>query len=116
MSWVKGDRLKITLEVIAEEPSDETADIWFPAGRSRDWINPTDIEEAGGTVTVEVLPKPVELPSKKWAQIIVEDALGLEELLTLDRTMQWFTIWGDKVSEQDVRKMYIRTLSEGVDE
>lgn len=55
MSWVRGDRLKVTLEVIAEEQSDETGDVWFRNSFGRTWLNLPDIQEAGGTVSVEVI-------------------------------------------------------------
>jgi hypothetical protein len=112
MSWVKGDRLKITLEIIAEEPSDETADVWFPAGRSRDWINPTDIEEAGGTVTVEVLPKPVELPTDVYSVVLIRGAYG-NMPVTLLPGGTWSRPYGDEMDEPDVRERYVATIYEG---
>lgn len=55
MSWVRGDRIRVTLEVIAEEPSDETGDVWFRNSFGRTWLNLPDIQEAGGTASVEVI-------------------------------------------------------------
>ncbi len=117
MSWVKGDRLKVTLEVTAEEPSDETGDIWFREGRGRKWLNLPEIEEAGGSFSLAVIPKPVELPTKKWAQVVYKDAFGVEVLATtcLDGFC-WHDISGSEVSIDYIRQQYVRTLTEGVDE
>lgn len=114
MSWAKGDRLKITLEVTAIEPSDETADVWFPAGRSRGWINPTDIEEAGGTVTVEVIPEPVELPTGMYAVVLLAGAnWNFPVILCSDG--KWREPYGSAIDEYRVKQDYVSTLSEGVD-
>jgi hypothetical protein len=120
MSWVKGDRLKVTLEVTATEPFDEeVTDIWYKAGNGpgHSYIDQCLIEAAGGTVTVEVLPKPVELPTKKWAQVVYKDAFGVEVLATtcLDGFC-WHDISGSEVSIDYIRRNYVLTLSEGVDE
>lgn len=120
MSWVKGDRLKITLEVTATEPFDEeVTDIWYKTGTGigHSYIDMSIIEAAGGTVAVEVLPEPVELPRKKWAQVVYKDAFGVEVLATscLDGFC-WHDIRGSEVSIDYIRQQYVRTLNEGVDE
>lgn len=118
MSWVKGDRLKVTLEVIAEEPSDETGDIWFREGRGRKWLNLPEVQESGGSYTLEVIPKPVELPTKMWATVTFLDSLsGLEQVATscIDGYC-WHDIRGEEVPLEILRRKYVRTLSEGVDE
>lgn len=115
MSWVKGDRLKITLEVIAEEPSDETGDIWFLEGIGRSYLNLPDIKLAGGEYTLEVLPKPVELPTKKWASVLL-NFWGKKFPALLDETGEWLDKSGTSIPETVVRRNYVRTLSEGVDE
>lgn len=62
MSWEKGDRLKITLEVTATEPFDEDLnDIWFATSHGRAWIEADDIFAAGGTVSVEVISENVDV-------------------------------------------------------
>lgn len=119
MSWVKGDRLKVTLEITAAEPSHEdVTDIWFKAGNGvgRFFFNQDDIVAAGGTVAVEVLPKPVELPTKKWAQVVFTH-LGVEAIATKCPDEDcWHTISGINVPAEVIRRNYVRTLSEGVDE
>lgn len=117
MSWVKGDRLRVTLEVIAEEPSDETGDVWFREGVGRSYLNLPDIKLAGGEYTLEVVRKVVKLPRKKWAQVIYKDASGVEILATtcIDG-LCWHDIFGKEVSIDYIRQQYVRTLSEGVDE
>lgn len=117
MSWVKGDRLKLTIEVTAEEPYDEDInDIWFATSHGRAWIDADDIFEGGGTVSVEVLSKPVQLPTNKWAQVIVTNGFGAHECLNRDKDGLWRTVYGDVIPEIDVRKQFVGILSEGVDE
>ena len=117
MSWVKGDRLKVTLEVTAEEPYDEDInDIWFAIRHGgRSWIDADNIIAAGGTVTVEVLPKPVVLPSKKWASVLV-NFWGKRFPVLLDDCGEWVDKSGNPVPESAIRRNYVLTLSEGVDE
>ena len=118
MSWVKGDRLKVTLEITATEPSDEdVTDIWFKAGNGigRFYFNQDDIVAAGGSVTVEVLPKPVELPTKKWASVLV-NFWGKRFPVLLDECGEWVDKSGNPVPESAIRRNYVLTLSEGVDE
>lgn len=116
MSWVKGERLKLTLEITAEEPSDETGDVWFREGRGRKWLNLLDIEEAGGSFTFEKIPKPVDLPTKKWAQVIVK---GITDNYLVTRCNSfgcWHDVQGKEISVEVIKRNYVRTLSEGVDE
>lgn len=115
MSWVKGDRLKVTLEVTAEEPSDQTGDIWFREGRGRKWLNLPEIEEAGGSFSLAVIPKPVELPTKKWASVLV-NFWGKRFPVLLDECGEWVDKSGNPVPESAIRRNYVLTLSEGVDE
>lgn len=115
MSWVKGDRLKVTLEVIAEEASDETGDVWFRNSFGRTWLNLPDIQEAGGTVSVEVIPQPVVLPTKKWASVLL-NFWGKKFPALLDENGEWLDKSGASIPEAVVRRNYVRTLSEGVDE
>lgn len=115
MSWVKGDRLKVTLEVTAEEPSDETGDIWFREGRGRKWLNLPEIEEAGGSFSLAVIPKPVVLPSKKWASVLL-NFWGKKFPALLDENGEWLDKSGASIPESVVRRNYVRTLSEGLDE
>lgn len=115
MSWVKGDRLKVTLEFTAEEPSDQTGDIWFREGRGRKWLNLPEIEEAGGFFTLEVIPNPVVLPTKKWASVLV-NFWGKRFPVLLDDCGEWVDKSGNPVPESAIRRNYVLTLSEGVDE
>jgi hypothetical protein len=115
MSWVKGDRLLVTLEVIAEEPSDETGDIWFLEGIGRSYLNLPDIKLAGGEYTLEVMPNSVKLPTKKWASVLV-NFWGKRFPVLLDDCGEWVDKSGNPVPESAIRRNYVLTLSEGVDE
>lgn len=115
--WDKGDRLRITIEAEATGKHDYPTifikgALEYPMG-----LNVSSIESAGGTVSVEVMPKPVALPTKKWAQVVIDDG-GLGEILvTRTNPDEWRTLEHDLYFGDDyVAERHIRTLSEGVDE
>jgi len=116
MSWAKGDRLKVTLEVTALESSDEPGsgidDLWFPSGRSRDWIDIMAVEMAGGSVTVEVIPEPVELPTGIYSVVLIKGAFG-NVPVTLVPGETWSSPYGQEIDEQEVREHYVSTIYEG---
>lgn len=120
----KGDPLRITIEakaITSGSTDDGVIDIdvhtafagFFP-------IYPEQIRKSGGTVTVEVLPKPVELPTKKYAQVLVceNGKERLATLMTLDEVRPPCPWWveAEHWTTELVKKLYVRTISEGVDE
>ena len=116
MSWVKGDRLKVTLEVTALEPYDkEVNDVWYKSGRGRDYLDADAIFEAGGSVAVEVIPKPVELPTGKWASVLL-NFWGEKYPALFDGQGEWTDKSGVPLPESVIRHNYVCTLSEGIDE
>jgi hypothetical protein len=112
-----GDRVRVVIEGEVDLVDD---DGWrrISGGRT------TFIEGMGGVVSIEVIPAPFVLPTKRWAQVVdnngmlwTRQALDSEEKSYRPSLPQWFNSVGANVSSAYLLCSWsLRVISEGVDD
>jgi hypothetical protein len=114
MSEVKvGDRVRVVIEGTVRDVY--SAEIVLDG----EWGIPFVGEQ--GVVSIEVIPKPFVLPTKRWAQV-VDDAgmLWTREYLENDDHREWISIGGCHRDPEDMlggwAKLPLRVISEGIDD
>jgi hypothetical protein len=68
-----------------------------------------------GVVSVEVIPPPFVLPTKRWAQVV--DGFGYLWTLSSDEPDVWYSLAGNSLGRGGLlERSGIRVISEGVDD
>jgi hypothetical protein len=111
MSEVKvGDRVRVVIEADVLEASNFDGDGIMLEG----WSFVPPVGELG-VVSIEVIPAPFVLPTKRWAQVVD----GFDDLWTRDalKPHDWYSLLGDSLgSGKLIERGGLRVISEGVDD
>jgi hypothetical protein len=74
-----------------------------------------NVDGEEGVVSIEVIPKPFVLPTRKWAQ--VTDGFGYLWTLSSDEPDVWYSLAGNSLGRGGLlERSGIRVISEGVDD
>jgi hypothetical protein len=109
MSEVKvGDRVRVIIEDYVCGVDEDDGEIDLDEGGSY-------LMGSGNVVSIEVIPAPFVLPTKRWAQVV--DGFGYLWTLSSDEPDIWYSLAGNSLGRGGLlERSGIRVISEGVDD